>query len=753
MAKHALKLTLAFGNTVPSPLYMEQGAPPDWLLSSYESLEWRVKQIGHQKVRVISWDLALGPHGRLPDYPHMLDTVKRIVYGIRTGKHATVDSGGEQYNTAQSFFCLIRWMLDRGVQSFSELTRRDIEVYKQGCPGGIEFLLNAPGRLRQLVESMVLAAGFEEGDTRELRVAKSLAVFPHRRTGGQIRLQRDDMLQKVGLNSRSSTLSPILDALEQDCGFYLDVTSRARLARVLQAQTQAEADLDDNDDDEEEEAQVSRKAPEDAVTDSRARMLLLPLTYLYSHRKFLEDRLQFHPFGHEQLKNVLKKLRLKSVERTPTAPVNQTITFIERSARWVLNYSRALLAMQKWAQMHEHEPQWRLQALVRRRSPRLEGPSSPFPIIHRGRDYFKEPSIGLTASAVALRKGMSLRTALTFLQTACTVVIAAFTARRAAEIRGLKANCIKRDASGKPWLHVFIHKTVRDYTLIPVPELVAKAVQVLTRLSKSARQQSGTDYLLQFTVPGSGGEVVGVSTQGEPVTKLTVSIERFGYFVDVPDMEDGTRWAFAPHQFRRFFAIMYIRAYAYGDIDALSYHLRHWNREQTRRYCSEKQVGREVLTANRERAAEVVAAAALGELRFDGHPRLVKAVERLCHRMARKVQVVTRRQVEARARRLLDRTKISMHAFPWGFCVSTIEGSESPSVCNRDGSAPMPDDASVSTCAECPKTLRGAPHRVYLVGSLKMHSELAADTNLVPMVREASAEMVKLLERVTSEQN
>lgn len=743
---------LHFGNTIPANLLAEDGKSPDWLLTSYDSLEWRVKDIGAQRARTIHWDLPLGHHGRLLDYPNLLESTKRIVYGLRTGPLATLESGAQQYNCAQAFFCLIRWMLDRGRTSFSELTKRDIQDYKAGCVRGVEFLLNAQGRLQQLVESMVLAAGFEEGETRQERIAKSVLAFPHRANGGQFRLKRDDMLEMAGLKSLSSKLSPILDALERDCGFYLNPSQVQRLESSLQAKTQAEAELDDNDDDEEEDDDGVKSLPLDTVTKDRAGMLLSSLAQLYAHRRFLDDALPFHPFAQIPLRKVLNSMGLRDVGRTPTAPTKQTITYIERAARWVLNYSRPLLALQKWAQMHEHEPTWTLQKLIVRKSPSASGPASPFPIVHRGRDFSDEPMTDITASAVALRQGMSLRTALTFLQTACVVVIAAFTARRAAEIRGLEVGCIERDeTTRKPWLRVFIHKTLKDYALIPVPEIVVKAVQVLTRLSASARSESGAKYLLQIVIPGAK-EVIGINPHGEPVARLASNVERFGYFCDVPPVDDaGTRWAFAPHQFRRFFAVMYIWAYDYGDIDALSWHLRHWNREQTRRYCTESQVGREVTSANRERAAEVLSAAALGEVKFDGHPRLARAVEHMCHRMARKVQVVTRRQLEARTLRLLERSKASLHAFPWGYCVSTGDGQESSSRCNRGGTEPKLDQASMATCSGCSKAMRGSAHRIFLFGALKTHKGLAQDSKCVPMVREASAAMVAVLEEVTAE--
>src|SRR5690606_12307847 len=121
-----------------------------------------------------------------------------------------------------------------------------------------------------------------------------------------------------------------------------------------------------------------------------------------------------------------------------------------------------------------------------------------------------------------------------------------------AEVVGLQDGCIERDDTGAPWLRSFVYKTFQSYGTVPVPEVVAAAVDVLARLSARARHLTGSAYLFQFNIPGSD-RVVGLSADGAPVFRLGPLTREFGFFVDVPPLPDGARWTFHPHQFRRFF--------------------------------------------------------------------------------------------------------------------------------------------------------------------------------------------------------
>lgn len=789
-----------FGDAIPSGLIRERGRKPKWLLSEYSALSWELLDVGEARNITIHWDAPLGEFGRLSEYPHLLETCKRIVYGIRTGPFATAEGALTQYTLAQSLFTLVFWMLSRHIESFDELEMLHIDEYKAGAVRGVHSLLNSRGRLQRLIEKKVAEAGFTPQDSEDERLAKSMTAFPWRESNGQARLNRRALLDQVGGSQHvTSELADALSKLEVACGFYSYPKQRLRavdgasefvadkLPSAANANTPDVSEFDalpvgdehvvqgdDEDEDDEEDEENEDAAGEAGADDEklaatseqkslgnqrnqsarkrnglvnpqRVKNLLLPLLLLFTHRRFLDDHISFHPFRHRDLNAEVKSLGLGRVGRTPTVPVKVVITLIERSARWVLDYARPLLSLMRWIEKNEHLDRRKLLEVVRARSPHLEGKASPFPIIYRGRSANDDGLSELAEAAVAMRSGLSLRTALVFLQTACVVIIAAFTARRASEIRALKFGCIKKDKAGDYWLRVYIHKTLQGYTSIPVPLLVVKAIRVLERLSKSARLQTGTEFLLQLKVPGSG-EVRGVNSKGEPVATIRNDLRNFGFFVDVPELPDGSRWCFAPHQFRRFFAVMYVWAYDYGDIDALSFHLRHWNRKQTRRYCTEKRVGRPITVAKRERAALILARASLGELKFAGRPRLLKAAERLCARMARFTHVMTPEKAAPRIQHLLERTGANIEGFLWGYCFATASGQESDSLCNKDSREPRPDKASPRNCNRCPKVLRFMPHSRYVQGCLASHRKVVVSEAAPPAMRVASQRVVQELE-------
>jgi len=201
----------------------------------------------------------------------------------------------------------------------------------------------------------------------------------------------------------------------------------------------------------------------------------------------------------------------------------------------------------------------------------------------------------------------------------------------------------------------------------PIPEVVASAIAVLEQLSERARAHTGTSYIFQFNHPGTDF-YQGISQDGVPTFSLGTYLRKFGYFVDVPELDDGTRWTFRPHQFRRFFAILYIWIYELGDWGALSYHLRHFNPEKTRRYASDDELGHIISIADREHTAQVIANAALGKSQVSGFEgnRLKEAAKRLHARMSQRIQVVPERKFNQRILRFVERADVSLHALPWG---------------------------------------------------------------------------------------
>jgi len=478
------------------------------------------------------------------------------------------------------------------------------------------------------------------------------------------------------------------------------------------------------------------------VTEEHLRRLLMSFQYLYSHRRYLEDAMQIAPFPASSPRAMARRLG-SEVGRTRTIPMPQAMTMIERSARWVVDYGPFLLAVKDRRDLLFDSAKPDIWQDELSDAEKFRGsPGSPYPILPGGKTSWPGELLAKDSlsKAVFRRAGMPLPTALNFLMASCAVVIAAFSARRAGEILGLKAGCIERDDSGKPWMRVFIHKTTWSEEMIPVPEVVASAVALLERLSLRAREDKGSPYIFQYNLPGSERSV-GLSSDGMPAFRLANLLQEFGYFIDVPALEDGSRWKFNPHQFRRFFAILYVWIYELGDWGALSYHLRHFNPEMTRRYVSDGELGQIISLADREHTAQILANAAVAHVTLSGASgqRLTLAARRLHDQMSRQVLVVSEAKFQSRLLRFVERADVTLRALPWGYCATSSRvGKAQVPRCAPDKGVPNPGAATVSTCRECRFSVRSANFLPYLDSSIRIHRDIAKAKDIPPILRNAS---------------
>jgi integrase len=705
--------TLEVDDTIPACLLTASRLRPAWLLTPYAANTWIVRDTGHKPDRTLRFDIGLPSGGRLSEAPTLLETVKRVIFGTRHGPLMRVESGYVQAERTHSLLLLVRWMDINRIARFSDLTTADQWEYAHLAVGGLHEILNTEGILANHLQTLSARAGFTEADTREQRRQKALQVLPLRKHGsGGLGLDRSGLLSGAGLEgiglAGNSPLIQMLDDFELDCGLGIWTYVQRRAAQRI--------DVDD----------VERKP----LTTESIRRLLMPFALLHEHRRYLDDALNAPPFQGQALKNIAKRLG-SEIGRTKTIPVKQGATFIERSVRWVLDYAPRILAVKEAIDEGRQPEQPMTSAPV-------DAPSTPFPLRTGNRNERLDDITLRGIRPVAPGTGMSLQTALPYLITACGIVIAAFSARRAAEVVGLQTNCIQRDDLRKPWLGSFIHKTLQTHGTVPVPEVVASAVAVLTRLRERARRITGTPYLFQYNVLGTD-TVRGMSRSSVPVFPLASFTREFGYFVDVPPLADGTRWTFHPHQFRRFFAVLYVWCYELADWGALAHHLRHFNLEMTRRYVTDAELGGILHQANRERTAQILAAVTLGNapLAGIGGTRLQEALRSLTARLVHRVQVVPERKIHQRILRFVDRADVHLKALPWGYCASP-HASAGEARCTGGCGPATPSEATVSTCLECSRNVRTAEFRPYLERTLARHRALADSPQAPPMLRRAS---------------
>ncbi|MGE5478079.1 MAG: hypothetical protein ACM3Q1_15585 [Bacteroidales bacterium] len=328
---------------------------------------------------------------------------------------------------------------------------------------------------------------------------------------------------------------------------------------------------------------------------------------LWDARRYaVHDPVGFHPFATKSAWVRSGEFTSDVAERTRTAPEEQVCFLVDRALRWVTDYAAPIVsaverleAIERTGQ-HPTPKQMQMVREVLQDLKDFEGPAAPR--IYRGAVFHKGVTKGLTrreAGTVSLHEA-----AFDLLPTTCAIVIATFTARRKEEIASLQEDCIERDADGAPWMLTWIEKTIRDIDRIPVPESVVRAVDILTKLSALARHERGDRWLFKFMVPFHNSN---------RDYHFGPSMRHFANFIGVPPLPDGSDWAFAPHQFRRFFAIVYYHRFRYASLTALSAFLKHYDPDMTRRYISESTAGslvkvREAANAAAARVKEMKAA-------------------------------------------------------------------------------------------------------------------------------------------------
>lgn len=304
------------------------------------------------------------------------------------------------------------------------------------------------------------------------------------------------------------------------------------------------------------------------------------------------------------------------------------------------------------------------------------------------------------------------------LATACWILIAAFTARRDEEIDGLTTGCLEGDEQDGWWLDVYIEKTLQRQERIPVPGLVAAAVNLMTTISEPARRQSGDERLFQWQAP-----------EGRPVwLDVGRHLDDFASAVGVPEHRprggSPAPWHWHPHQFRRFFAVLYFHRYDGARIEALSHHLRHFNLEMTRRYVTQDPEMAALWTdVEWGYMGEIARSIAAGERSVAGAmgQRLKKTARHLIDLFRRKLQVASPDRIGASMAIIMQRQGLVITPKPWVTCsCPRTADAAAAAACRRlGGEKPQevgPDFARAgpTVCPYCPYAIIEGDRRSFV---------------------------------------
>jgi integrase len=308
------------------------------------------------------------------------------------------------------------------------------------------------------------------------------------------------------------------------------------------------------------------------------------------------DPLNFDPFIATSVQARAQSIGRVDDGRTNTIPPKQLLALVEGAAKWVLDFAEPIMKICAEAATYKRDrnSNHNIRAMWRKKV--AESIKHFFP-----EDVPGNPVITPRwqySSKISRSDGcLSLEDALYYLATACLILIGMFSARRSRELESLRVGATTVDNNGEVWLSSYIEKTLRDVDSLPVPASVKVTVDVLEKLSKTARERTGTDWLMQIESPNRQG-----NQRSCIAIQFRTAIKSFAKVANVPLMPDGSEWIFTPHQLRRAYAVYFYHGNRYGSLDALSRFFRHFDPEVTRRYIDDEVGGtlsrlREIMAA------------------------------------------------------------------------------------------------------------------------------------------------------------
>lgn len=680
----------------------------NWLANRREDDEWLIidTRRSDKRARRVSFRYLL-PDGSLltdPENAHLYRTVKEFGVLLREGPDAVSDDLVPSLHGTllMSIMHLVGWMRLNGIHAFAALTRGDVDRLCEEAVYGSAALLRAPERLRSTVLRLL------DGGYLDTVVAGS-----SRRTIDRALVYAQ---AAIPLTVRAPQLTAILRAVE-------DGLRDGRTTRSI-AMSLAEPSSHDKT----------------LLTYEALRRNLSPLDYLWIFRLHVRgDNIGFDPYP-GGLTNLARELGAE-IQRTPSVPPRQAMELVDHSIRWIMDYAEPILiAYERAISLRNVEGADAAQAVstaVGEMADCVNKPGAPWPLLPVVRKDDQE------------QDGVTLPAAVRYLVLACFIVIATFTGRRLDEILDLKVGCTRGNAKYGYWIRTYIEKTLRNVDETPCPGIVVFAVErVLERLNRQASAM-GLECSLSTWIS--------IDVNGrQTLRRLNPSkdLDSFAALVSISRLSDGSSWHFTPHQFRRFFAIVYIWRYQYGDLGALAHHLRHFNLRMTQRYVTEAVAGL-VIEEEKALTRTVFVEAARGERRLGGAAgsRFRRLFERAKTEIAKHVRIVLPNRLEQYVERFVEKSQILLKNNPWSYCMCpmTIEGAcrancRSEATASEGARGPDLAGAKPEACAGCVFNLTDMRFRPVIEREIADTGKRLAGKFLPAPARMAEERRLRLLE-------
>jgi hypothetical protein len=427
------------------------------------------------------------------------------------------------------------------------------------------------------------------------------------------------------------------------------------------------------------------------ITIQNIQIVTMVFEALFTLRHFIEaPSISFRPFKEGAAQRAAELGRTS--DRTPIPPPDLVLKLLEESTRYIVAKSDAIIA-----------------------------------------EYQELMHIG-NLSDWQRKKGEALRQRISDMATASYILIAAFTARRSDEIKKLGRECLKGNDRDGWWMQIYIEKTERQLSWMPIPRIVARAVTTLQMLVPFDLQ-SAEPLLFRYMDPVSREFIA-----FDP--KLNPFADSVGAREYANDNNETKTWSWVSRQFRRFFAVLFFYRYR-GKIETLAHQLRHFNLEMTNDYVTldpdnAKIWAKEVWNFQIEIAKDVVTGRSL----YKGPmgERLTKLYNRLRDKFSSSILIVSERAAKVLLRQM-KKNQMVLTPKPWATCTCPRNKAGcGKAACrklagfNDNDAGPDFAAAGPTVCPGCPWALIGPENFGYIDDQLEAMRVDAASLDHQPTI-------------------